>query len=95
MDVLVRIFDRDLGRAEAPLLDLAGDQPATGDAQRANGLVELVQRHPGVHQGPQGHIAADSAGTIEIGSFHPPILAWMPCESKTPRPHLDVHGADG
>ena len=64
------ILDRDLGRAKAQLLHLACDQAATGQPQRADGLVEFFQRHAGIDQRAEHHVAADAACTIEIGDFH-------------------------
>ena len=72
--VLGLVLDRDLGGAKAPLLDLLGHQPAAGQPQRADRLVELLQGHAGIHQGAEGHVAADPAGTVEIGNSHASIL---------------------
>ena len=50
--------------------DLLGDQPAAGQAERADGLVEFFQRHAGVDQGAQHHVAANAAETVKIGDLH-------------------------
>ena len=68
------VLDRDLGRAEAVFLDLLGEQLHARQAERADGLVESLQRHARIDQRAEGHVSADAAGAIEISDTHGEIL---------------------
>ncbi len=84
--VLVRRLDGDLRRGEPSLanflhLDL-DRQPERRDARQ-----HRLDRHPGVEQGRQSHVAADAAKTIEMSHSHDAPSFWFDC--TTPRlPHL-------
>ena len=70
MLVLRLVLDRDLRGAEALLLDGAGHQPHVRNPERLNARIERGQVHAGVDQRAERHVAADAAGTIEIGDLH-------------------------
>ena len=52
------------------LLDRAGDQPHAGQPQGLDARVERGQIDAGIDQRAERHVAADAAGTIEIGDLH-------------------------
>lgn len=64
------VLDRNLGRPKSVFLHLVGHKPAAGQSERSDGVLEPVQRHAGVDQGPESHIATDSAGTVKVSEFH-------------------------
>ena len=70
MGMLGRVFDDHLRGPEAMLVDLLHDQLAIGQTQGADARADPLGVYPGVDQRPQRHIAADAAGTIQIGNLH-------------------------
>ena len=70
MGVLVLVLDDHLRRPDAQLADLPGGQPAAGQAEGVDRLVDFFQRHADVDQGGQHHVSADAAETIEIRDSH-------------------------
>ena len=91
MDVFRLVLDRDLGGPKSVFLDFLGHEPAAGQAERRDSIVQPIEGDAGVDQGPEGHVAADSAGAIEVGNSHggslmgggASILASFATESET------------
>ena len=70
MLVLRLVLDGDLRRAKAALLHFAGHEPAARQAQRIDAGLDRGQVGAGIDERAERHVAADSAGTIEIGNSH-------------------------
>ena len=68
--VLGLVLDDDLRRPKAAFFDLAGHQPAAGQAERIDAGLDRRQLGARVDEGPERHVAADPAGTIEVGDSH-------------------------
>ena len=70
MLVLRLVLDGDLRGAKALLLHRRGHQPHAGQPQRVDARVERARSTPASTSAPKRHVAADAAGTIEIGDLH-------------------------
>ena len=70
MGVLGLVLDDDLRRAKAALLDFAGHEPAAGQTERVDAGLDRREIGAGVDECPERHVAADAAGTIEVGDSH-------------------------
>lgn len=68
-------FNVNLGGPKRPLLHLPPRQPVAPEWEFRQLGPERVERDAGVHQGPQDHVAAGAARTIEVGELHHRILA--------------------
>ena len=96
MLVLRLVLDRDLGRPKAVLLHFLATQPAAGQPERADGRVEGRQIDARIDQRPEGHVAADAAGTIEIGQFgHGRSSRWCMMDTRGIVPVFRSHGYRG
>jgi hypothetical protein len=69
--MVLRTVDGDVLSGDAAAKDSLGvDMDAIAEAESANGLVEALGGKTEVNEGPQGHVAADAAGAVEIGNCH-------------------------
>jgi hypothetical protein len=64
------MFDGKLQRAKSAFLRFRDGEPATGQAQRVDALLDGGQLDAGVDKGAEGHVAADAASTVEVGDSH-------------------------
>src|SRR5262245_35005232 len=83
MEVAVFVFrlvlDRDLGGAEALLFNLSADKPAAWEAEGIGSGLNGGKVGARVDQRTERHVAADSAGAIEVSNSH------STASSKKPR----------
>jgi hypothetical protein len=64
--VLVRRRHVDLGGGDAELVHPRGAEAQTVQAQGVEGLLQLLQRDAGVHQGSQQHVTAGAAEQVKM-----------------------------
>ena len=70
MLLLILRFHLDVGRGHALLPDFLRGKLPSRNLQAAKLRAQMVERAAGIHQGPEGHVAADTGKTVKISQFH-------------------------